>query len=278
MVVAAKGKKKKKDRTPPFTDRHKLYEESVQSPGEHVEFFDRVYQGHNGRLPRLFKEDFCGTALLSAEWVKTRPDNQAIGVDLDAETLAWGKEHNIDPLGADAKRLTIHEADVRDIVDPKVDVLAALNFSYFIFKTRAELLKYFQVARQSIADDGMFVMDIFGGTESFDPDVTDRTRYDGWTYIWDQKYYDPITNHTAYAIHFKFHGSHGSMMRDAFVYEWRHWSIPEVKELLQEAGFSHVDIYWEDIDDETDEGNGEFNLVTETENSPGWIALMVARP
>jgi hypothetical protein len=41
------------------------------------------------------KEDFCGTALLASEWVEWRRDNTALGVDLDAATLAWGREHNL---------------------------------------------------------------------------------------------------------------------------------------------------------------------------------------
>ena len=86
---------KKRNDGPRTWDRHKLYEIAVQSPDVNADFFDRVYRRLNGTKPRLLKEDFCGTALLSAEWVKKRKKNEAIGVDLDRETLRWGKKHNI---------------------------------------------------------------------------------------------------------------------------------------------------------------------------------------
>jgi len=254
--------RKKKRLGPKSTDRHWLYQESVQSPGEHIKFFDMVYEKAHGKLPRILKEDFCGTAFMAADWVRERPDNIAIGVDLDEPTLEWGKEQNIAPLEAEEKeRVILHLADVRDIDDPKVDIVAALNFSYF------------EAARRSLAPGGMLVLDMFGGWEA-QMEVTDKTKYSGFTYIWEQTAYDPISHITQFQIHFKFHGGGG--IKAAFEYNWRLWTIPELREILSEAGFEHVDIYWEGTDEDTDEGSGEFELVTEAENQPGWIAMLVA--
>lgn len=105
-------------------------------------------------------------------------------------------------------------------------------------------------------------------------EVTDKTRYSGFTYVWEQTKYNPITHLTQFHIHFKFHGGGG--IDKAFEYNWRLWTIPEVKELLDEAGYKKTDVYWEGIDPDTDEGNGEFDLVTDPENCPGWIAMLVA--
>lgn len=273
-TVGNKSRKKKR-MGPKSTDRHWLYQESVQSPGEHISFFDRVYEQENGKLPKLLKEDFCGTAFLSAGWVSERPDNVAIGVDLDESTIEWGKEHNIAPLEPEQKeRVTLHLADVRDIVEPRVDIVAALNFSYFEFHTRDELRRYFECARRSLAPGGLLILDVFGGWEA-QMEVTDKTRYSGFTYIWEQSSFDPVSHLTQFHIHFKFHGGGG--IKKAFEYNWRLWSIPELRELLAEAGFEKVDIYWEGIDDDTGEGSGEFEPVTEAENCPGWIAMLVAR-
>lgn len=259
---------------PKSTDRYRLYEESVQSPGEHIKFFDRVYELANGTLPRSLKEDFCGTALLSAEWVRTRPGNVAVGVDLDEPTLAWAEENNLAHLDPDQRRrLTVHCDDVRNVVDQKVDIVAALNFSYFEFKTRDALREYFECARKSLGPGGLFVLDMFGGWEA-QMEVTDKTRYDGFTYIWEQTRYNPITHLTQFQIHFKFHGGGG--IQAAFEYNWRLWTIPEVMEVLEEVGFQKTDVFWEGIDPDTDEGNGEFSLVTDAENCPGWIAMLVA--
>jgi SAM-dependent methyltransferase len=275
--AASGGKKSRKKRGhgPKSTDRHWLYQESVQSPDEHVKFFDRVYRRANGTLPKLLKEDFCGTAFLSAEWVRTRPDNVAVGVDTDDETLGWGRRHNIEPLQKEEKnRVFLHRADVRDVQEPRVDIVAALNFSYFGFYVREELRHYLECARRSLAPGGLLILDMFGGWEA-QMEVTDKTRNSGFTYIWEQTAFDPISHRTRFYIHFKFHGGGG--IKKAFVYDWRLWTMPEVRELLSEAGFEQVDIYWEGIDEDTDEGNGEFELVTEAENCPGWIAMLVAR-
>ncbi|MGD8413488.1 MAG: class I SAM-dependent methyltransferase [Candidatus Latescibacterota bacterium] len=268
------GVKKSRRSGPKYTDRHRLYEESVQSPGEHIKFFDRVYELVHGEPARDLKEDFCGTALLSAEWVRTRPDNTATGVDLDEPTLNWAEENNLAPLEPDQRRrVTIVRDDVRNVVEPKVDIVAALNFSYFEFKTRESLLEYFKSARKSLKPGGLLILDMFGGWEA-QMEVTDKTRYSGFTYVWEQTKYNPITHLTQFHIHFKFHGGGG--IDKAFEYNWRLWTIPEVKELLDEAGYGKTDVYWEGIDPDTDEGNGEFDLVTDPENCPGWIAMLVA--
>jgi len=268
-----KSKKNEKPKGPESKDRHWLYQQSVQSPGEHVEFFDRVYKLKNDRPPLSMKEDFCGTAFLSCEWVTIRPENTAIGVDLDLETLDWGREHNVSPLDdTDQAKVTLLHENVLSVTDPKVDVVAALNFSYFIFKTRDEVRAYFEKARESLNAGGVFVLDIFGGWESY-MEETDYTRDEGFTYVWTQTKYDPITNDTQFQIQFKFHGGGG--IKPAFVYDWRLWSLPEIKELLVEAGFASVDVYWEQIDEDTNEGSGEFKLVKTAENCPGWIAMLV---
>ena len=265
---------KKKRRVGPITkDRHKLYEMSVQSPEENIKFSDRMYKKRNGRHPKRLKEDFCGTAFMSAAWVRQRPNNEAWGVDLDRPTMEWGEAHNIRPLGEPASRVTLICDDVRAIMNPKVDVVAALNFSYFIFKKPDELRDYFRRARASLSPGGILVLDIFGGWES-QMNVTDTTRYRGFTYVWEQDRCDPVTNEVRFHIHFRFHGGGG--IRKAFTYDWRLWSVPEVREALEGAGFEGSQVYWEGVDSDTDEGNGVFRPVNRAENCPGWNAFIVA--
>jgi SAM-dependent methyltransferase len=266
-------KKKKKSNGPKSRDPHWLYQESVQSPDVNIDFIERVYKRKNGRLPNSLKEDFCGTAFMSAEWVRRRANNEAIGVDIDAPTLKWGTQHNIAPLGEGAARVTLLEADVRSVHTPQVDVVAAFNFSYFIFKDAPALREYFQSVRGSLAENGIFVLDIFGGWEA-QMEVKDKTRYKGFTYVWEQERYNPIDNNAIYSIHFKFHAGGG--IRRAYRYNWRLWTIPEVRDALHEAGFTSCDIYWEGTDPKTNEGNGVFRKVKRAENCPGWNALIVA--
>jgi len=261
-------------RGPKSRDRHWLYQESVQSPDVHFGFFDRVYRQRNGVAPSLLKEDFCGTALLASEWVERRKTNRALGVDLDEPTLAWGRRHNLARLSDEQRRrVTLLCDNVLDVTRPKADLVAALNFSYFIFTTRDELRAYFRAARRSLAPGGLFIGDIFGGWEAQKP-LTERTRYSGFTYLWQLEGFDPIDNFARFHIHFEFHDRGG--IRRAFTYNWRLWSIPELHEILREAGFRRVDIYWEGIDRRSGFGNSVFRKIVSAENAPGWIAFFVA--
>ena len=50
-------------------DPHVLYEKSVQSPDYDIPFFTEYFEKYAGRPLRLLREDFCGTAALSAYFV-----------------------------------------------------------------------------------------------------------------------------------------------------------------------------------------------------------------
>jgi SAM-dependent methyltransferase len=259
---------------PKSRDPHWLYQESVQSPEVHFGFFDRAYKERNGRRPHSLKEDFCGTALLAARWVQERHDRTAVGVDLDGPTLQWAQKHNIAPLSDDERaRIVLRRDNVLHVVKPKVDMVVALNFSYFIFRTRPALRAYFEAARRSLDTGGVFIIDTFGGWEAQKP-MVERTRHRGFTYLWELERYDPVANFGQFYIHFKFHDGGG--IRRAFSYSWRLWSIPEIREVLHEAGFKKLDLYWEGFDKRTGFGNSVFRKVGAAKNSPGWIAFFVA--
>jgi SAM-dependent methyltransferase len=254
-------------------DPYRLYEIAVQSPEHDAPFIDRVFQKRNGRLPRTLREDFCGTANLSSHWVRARHDNRAVAVDHDPAILEWGRAHNILPLGEDASRAKLVRADVRNVRRPKVDVVAAFNYSYFVFKERRHLLAYCRAVRASLRSGGVFVLDIFGGYDT-QTESTDTTRHDGFTHVWEQKHFDPLTNRSRFVMHFEL--DEGPPIRNAFSYDWRMWSVPELRDVLTEAGFRGVDVYWEGIDPETGEGEGVYRLVRKARNTPGWNALIVA--
>jgi hypothetical protein len=75
--------------------------------------------------------------------------------------------------------------------------------------------------------------------------------------------------------HIHFHFQDGSKINQAFSYDWRLWTLPEIKELLLEAGFKKVSVYWENEDDDG-EGNGEFSIDGEGEADLAWVAYIVA--
>ena len=254
-------------------DRYEMYLESVQAPEVDVKFFQRVYKSNFKQPAQVLREDFCGTAAVCCEWVGKRGEREAWGVDLDPEPLSWGQRFNL-PLVAESRRDLVHfvEGDVRTAKTPSADIITAQNFSYCCFKTRDELRSYFKVALGNLAEQGVFILDLFGGYESIEDEREDERDLDGFTYVWDQHRYDPINAFGTYKIHFRFED--GSEMKDAFVYDWRIWTIPEVREVLAEAGFDSVDVYWED-EDENGEGTGQYSKQREGTCDPAWNAYIV---
>ncbi|HUR28685.1 MAG TPA: hypothetical protein VM509_10895, partial [Planctomycetota bacterium] len=146
-----KSRAKKKQYTARTADKYELYQLSVQSADSDVAFHRRVFKTLRGREPLHFREDFCGTGLLSSEWIQLSKRHTAEGFDIDPEPVAWGLAHNFDPLGEAASRYTVHLKDVRSPSDHPADVRVAQNFSFYCLTTRAELLEYFRAARESLA-------------------------------------------------------------------------------------------------------------------------------
>jgi SAM-dependent methyltransferase len=254
-------------------DRHTLYEASVQDTSTDIAFIDRVFRKRHKRLPTTLREDFCGTGRLCADWVATRPERHAIGLDLHRPTMRWGEKRHIAALDASAQgRVKLQQGNVLDGIASRVDVTVAFNFSYCVFKQRAELLRYFKRVHHDLHEDGLFFLDIHGGTEVFE-EMEETTAHKGFTYVWDQAPYDAITGLTKRYIHFRF--PDGSQMQRAFSYDWRLWHLPEMREVLLDAGFRKVEVYWEGADADGT-GDGKFKLRQRAENELSWIAYIVA--
>lgn len=253
-------------------DRHVLYEKSVQCVEAEIDFIDETFTDLRDRKAKSLREDFCGTANTSCEWVRRRRTNHAIGVDLDADVLAWGRDHNVAKLGSAASRLTLINEDVLEVQTDPVDAVLAMNFSYWIFKHRPLMRFYFRRVRDALVDDGVLFLDAFGGSEAY-IEVEEETKYDGFTYIWDQAEFNPVNAETLCHIHFKF--PDGSRMRNAFSYSWRLWTLPELRELLDEAGFTRSTVYWQG-EDEDGEDDGDFKPTEKGDADLAWIAYIVA--
>jgi SAM-dependent methyltransferase len=268
----------------PRYDRHALYEASVQSVDSDVAFFAGVYRRKRGRPARMLREDFCGTAALSAAWLRLHRDNRAVGVDLDPEVLAWAREHRLPKMGDAASRLSLVRADVRSNRVPKADLTLALNFSYCVFKERRDLLGYVRAAREGLKPGGLLVLNVFGGTEAMET-LSERSRKKGFvqddgtrvpsfTYVWEHERFNPIDHHLLCHIHYEF--PDGSAMRNAFTYDWRLWTLPELRELCAEAGFASTDVYLEGWDDEANASSHVYRKRTHFENQAGWLAYVMA--
>lgn len=271
---SARKNTKKTKLTAATADRHVLYEKSVQSVEPEIDFVDATFSQIRGRVARYLREDFCGTGNTSCEWVRRRSGNYAVGIDLDPEVTAWGVRNHIEALSRDQQaRIALLNENVLEVSTQPQDVILAMNFSYFIFKTRDTLRNYFENAYAGLLDDGILFLDCFGGYDAF-REMREKTAYDDFTYVWDQAEFNPITHDTTCHIHFKF--KDGSWIKPAFTYQWRLWSLPEIRELLTEAGFKNVTVYWQGWDENEEEGNGEFEAVTNADADAGWICYLSA--
>jgi SAM-dependent methyltransferase len=269
------GKKgrKPKVRMADLADPHELYEASVQSVSHEVEFLEAAFIELVGRKPLTLREDFCGTAAAACEWVRSRSTREAVAVDIDPKVLAWGRDHHVGALKAKQRaRVRLLEGDVRTAETGATDITVAFNFSWWTFKTRQALLEYFRAVYASLADDGMFVLDIYGGSDAY-AEQEEATDYGLFTYVWDQFGFDPVSARYICYIHFRF--PDGSELPRAFSYDWRLWTLPELRELLAEAGFERSVVYWQG-EDEEGEPNGEFSIVERGEADPAWIAYVAA--
>lgn len=269
-----KGSKKTQILTAANADPHLLYENSVQAVDAEIDFVDETYTATRGQSATFLREDFCGTGNTSCEWVRRRPGNYAIGVDLDEDVMNWGRERHIVGLtDSEQGRIALINADVLQLETPPQDIVLAMNFSYWVFKQRAVLRDYFRRVHRALNERGMFVLDCFGGYDA--ARVTkETTKYKDYTYTWHQAAYNPISGDYRCHIHFKF--PDGSRLKKAFTYDWRLWTLPEIKEILTEAGFAKVTTYWQGWNEDETEANGEFSALEVADADAGWICYMVA--
>ena len=281
MSKRSKVNKNKQRKQKPSTkiskraDKYALYQESVQDPPEDARLLSRIFKKQYGHPPRVMREDFCAAAALSCAWVQADANHRAIGVDIDAEPLAWGREHNLAPLSGDQEaRVQLVKGDVLDddSLEP-ADIICAFNFSYCCFDERAVLKRYFEKSLSRLRPEGLFFLDLYGGADA-QRTMTETREHDGFDYVWDQDVFDPINYRAVNYIHFEF--PDGSRLHRAFRYEWRLWTIPELRDLLHEVGFGDVTVLWEGTDRKTNEGNGVYRPATSATDDPAWVSYVVA--
>jgi hypothetical protein len=265
------GRKRQADRA----DRYDLYQRSVQDSKTEIDFIEETWQALRNRPAELLREDFCGTAMTACEWVSRDEHHYAIGIDLDPEVLAWGHDHNLARLDPEAQtRIDLMEANVLSVLPEPADIVLAMNFSYYLFMQRSALRAYFGRVREGLVADGIFFLDAYGGYDA-PREIVERRDCDGFTYVWEQAAFNPIDGAMTCNIHYEFPDR--SRIDKAFSYEWRLWTLPEIRELLAESGFSDITVYWEGTDEDSGEGNGIYEPAETGDADPGWVCYIVAQ-
>ena len=183
-------------------------------------------------------------------------------------------QHNVASLKSKQRaRVKLLNGDVLSIKTDPADVVLAMNFSYWCFKDRETLQRYFEAVRDSLSEDGIMFLDAFGGYDAFRK-LKEKTKHGDFSYIWEQAEYNAVNGDFLTHIHFKF--DDGSRLKKAFTYDWRLWTLPEIRELLLAAGFKRVLTYFEGWDDETGETDGDFKPSKVVDADPAWQAYITA--
>ena len=255
-------------------EKYLLYLGSVQNPGADIEFINKEFKRIKGKMPLSLREDFCGTGMLACEWSQLSDKHTAFGIDLDVEPISFGVVNHWEDLTDDQKSRTKYiNANVLRDFEFKTDVVVAFNFSYYLFKKRLDLLNYFKQVRKHLAKDGMFYIDLFGGTEAR-KELEESVRHKHHTYYWDCAKYNPLTSEVLYYIHFKTHRN-GIKHEKVFKYDWRMWDLRELQDILEDAGFKKVHTFWEGVDKDGS-GSGKFKKATKAENCESWVTYLIA--
>ena len=177
-----------------------------------------------------------------------------------------------------AQRMRTRHVPVRTDEETLLDALRNVTTRFAEPLADPAILPTFLLARAArehvkVVLSGEGADELFGGYDAY-REMTERTDHKKFTYIWDQHHYDPVTGHMTCHIHFVF--PDGSKMKNAFSYEWRLWSLPELQELLYEAGFQRVIVYWQGTEEGTNEGNGVFEPAEHGDADPAWICFISA--
>lgn len=254
-----------------------LYRAAVQHPPAEVAFLHRAYRHYSKRDPLLLKEDFAGTAAVACTWVGIDEDHQAMAVDSHGPTLRWAAKEAERELGERAGDLHFVHADVLAVASPKVDVVIAMNFSAFVYHDRKSLTAYLKNARKSLQNGGIFILDAYGGPGALRPQSQKResmTREGiAFEYVWEQRSFNAVTGKVDNRIHFNFAG--GRSVQNAFRYDWRLWSLAELRELMLEAGFAKAEVWCDRFEAKKGESDGVYCPVKHVDEREDWVAYVV---
>lgn len=229
-----------------------LYELCAQNPSRDVRMLRAMHEGD----PRVLGEDFSGTAALSRAWVALSPRARAVAVDHDPEPLARARG---------VRRLKVVCDDVTKAPDG-ADVIGVLNFSICEIHSRRALVKYLKHARSRLNRGGIFVADIYDGSDAFMtgrivqyvklPEQAGAASGGRVRYEWEQRHADPLTARVINAMHFTVtRAGRRVRLEDAFVYDWRLWSVPELRDAMLDAGFGVTQVYPRTADATDADGN-----------------------
>jgi SAM-dependent methyltransferase len=269
------------------------YRWAVQDPVRQAAALAAIFERVRGRAARTLREDFAGNGADAVAFVGGAAGRRAIAVDVDAQAVAHGRQRAARLLGRRAAAIDWFVADVHAVAPPQVaaaELLSVLNFSIGYLHTRTALLDYFRHARACLAGDGVLVLNTFGGPDALRPGRRSFRVEPGrergelalapYDYEWELRRYDAVRNRIDCRIHFAWDdpsATDGRMrIEDAFVYDWRLWSLVELVEALRDVGFRRARAWRHDVVHGRDGPRGWLRPVRTLRDRGQWTAYVVA--
>jgi hypothetical protein len=271
-------------------DRFDCYELCVQSP-RHVTALLHAIAARDGNEPTLLREDFCGSAAVSRRWIEeahgkdeTHPwrARRAIAIDCDADVIDRARRLAT-PLDSGPFQLLQGDCAAKDApaANETADIVFVGNFSIGYCHARSTLVRYL---KQSFArlkgPRGVFACDSYGGPGAFAIGGIRRRHpskgHETIHYIWQHEEADPSTGMVTNSISFEIErdGQIVEQMPRAFVYRWRLWSLPELRDAMMDAGFGGVEVYTEV---NVAPGERPRPVADPAELRKDWVAMVVGR-
>ncbi|RDX82303.1 hypothetical protein CR513_36921, partial [Mucuna pruriens] len=241
-------------------------------------------------IPKLGADGFSRISLfhgnvlqpLKSKLVKMDPQELVSNISLsqNEEGMQTGVPESDAPTGSVAQDDKLTK---RNITLPGRDIVCAFNYSCCCLHKRADLVLYFKHARDALSTEGgIFVMDVYGGSSS-EHKLRLQRRFPNFTYVWEQAEFDIIQRKTRISLHFHMKKEQRKL-RHAFSYSWRLWTLPEIRDCLEEAGFRSVHFWVREMPDSTEimrtEGFGagknvKYEEVTSFQQQDSWNAYIV---
>jgi hypothetical protein len=175
----------------------------------------------------------------------------------------------------------------------RADIISVLNYSIFYLWGLEELRSYLRQALSALAPDGIMVFNLFGGSARLRPGTTRRwvkphprlpsePPVPEFEYIWEMRNYDPVSQRLDCRIHFNVPDpaalGRTHEVRDAFQYDWRLWSVQELMEACNQAGFSNTQVWRHTYDPSQGEAGVFVGCVApeSVRSLDNWTAYVVA--
>lgn len=130
------------------------------------------------------------------------------------------------------------------------------------------------------------ICDLYGGVDAFETSTVHQriksphSPRERITYSWEQREADPLTGRVLNAMHFEVSRpkQRPLILQNAFIYNWRLWSIPELRDAMHEAGFRTTHIYPRAADATDSDGNLYVHPIEDpTDLPPSYNIFIAAR-